>query len=98
MKKYEVLLNFFCGFYESIHDGVFDSEEEWIIEDNPGHDYDDFRFKYDRIGYCKNYVRTISSELDIEMEFMELTSPREYNFSTDQISTWISSKELNLGI
>ena len=94
MKKYEVLLNFFSGFYESIHDDVFDREEEWIIEDNPGHDYDDFSFKYNRIGYCKNYVRTISSELDIEMEFMELTSPREYNFSTDQISVYIDTKTL----
>ena len=94
MKKYEVLLNFFSGFYESIHSGVFDNEEEWIIEDNPGHDYDDFRFKYDEVGYCKNYVRTISSELDIEMEFMELTSPREYNFSTDQISVYIDTKTL----
>ena len=28
------------------------------------------------------------------MEFMELTSPREYNFTTDQISCWITSKEL----
>ena len=93
-KKYEVLLNFFSGFYESIHDEVFDFEEEMIIEDNPGHNYDDFRFKYDRIRYCKNFVSAISSEIGIPMEFMELTSPREYNFSTDKISVWITSKEL----
>ena len=94
MKKYEVLLNFFSGFYESIHDDIFDREEEWIIEDNPGHDYDDFRFKYDEVGYCKKYVSAISSEIELKMEFMELTSPREYNFTTDKISVWITTKEL----
>ena len=94
MKKYEVLLNFFSGFYESIHSGVFDNEEEWIIEDNPGHDYDDFKFKTDEVGYCKNYVNAISSEIELKMEFMELTSPREYNFTTDKISVWITTKEL----
>lgn len=41
MKKYEVLLNFFSGFYESIHDGVFDDEETRIIEDYPGHNWDE---------------------------------------------------------
>lgn len=94
MKKHEVLLNFFSGFYESIHDGVFDDEETRIIEDYPGHDWDDFRFKYDRIGYCKNYVSAISSEIGLKLEFMELTSPREYNFSTDQISVYIDGKTL----
>lgn len=94
MKKYEVLLNCFSGFYESIHDGVFDDEETQIIEDYHGHDWDDFRFKYDRIGYCKNYVSAISNEIGLKMEFMELTSPREYNFSTDQISVYIDGKTL----
>jgi hypothetical protein len=96
MKKYEVLLNCFSGFYESIHSGVFDSEEERIIEDYPGHNYDDFRFTQDEIGYCKKYVAAISSEIGIKLEFAELTSPREYNFTTDQISCWITSKELKI--
>ena len=94
MKKYEVLLNFFGGFYESIHSGAFDDEETRIIEDYPGKKYDDFRFKQDEIGYCKNYVSAISSEINLKMEFMELTSPREYNFSTDQISVYIDTKTL----
>jgi len=96
MKKYEVLLNFFSGFYESIHDGAFDDEETRIIEDYPGHNWDDFRFKYDRIGYCKNYVSAIASEIGLKLEFMELTSPREYNFTTDKISVYITNKELKI--
>jgi hypothetical protein len=94
MEKYEVLLNCFSGFYESIHSGNFDSDEEMIIEDFPGKSYDDFRFTQDWNGYCKNYVSAISSEINIELEFMELTSPREYNFATDQISVYITTKEL----
>lgn len=95
MKKYEVLLNMFSGFYESIHSGVFDSEEEYIMEEYHK-EYDDFRFKYDEVGYCKKYVSAISSEIGLKLEFMELTSPREYNFTTDKISVWITSKELKI--
>ena len=96
MKKYEVLLNCFSGFYESIHSGAFDSEEESIIEDYPGKNYDDFRFKLNEVEYCKSYVAAISKELGLKMEFMELTSPREYNFTTDKISVWITNKELKV--
>ncbi len=91
---HEVLLNFFSGFYNSIHDGVFDSEEEYIMEDYPGHDWDDFKFTQDWVGYCKSYVNAISSEIGLKLEFMELTSPREYNFSTDQISVFITNEDL----
>lgn len=94
MKKYEVLLNFFSGFYNSIHDGVFDSEEEYIMENYPGHEWDDFRFTQDWISYSKSYVNAISKEINLDLEFMELTSPREYNFSTDKISVYIDAKTL----
>lgn len=93
-KKYEVLLNCFSGFYESIHDGVFDDEENQIIEDYPGHGYDDFNFKCDWIAYSKNYAAAISREIGLKLEFMELTSPREYNFTTDKISVYIDTKTL----
>jgi hypothetical protein len=96
MKKYEVLLNCFSGFFESIHSEAFDSEEESIIENYPGHKWDDFKFTNDEVGYCKSYVAAISSEVGLKMEFMELTSPREYNFSTDKISVWITNKELKV--
>lgn len=94
MKKYEVLLNFFGGFYESIHGSVFDEEEKYIMEDYPKHNEEDFRFTCDRIEYCKNYVSAISSKLGINFKFMELTSPKEYNFTTDKLSVWMTSKDL----
>ncbi len=36
MSKQALRLFFFGGFYESIHDSVFDSEEESILEDYGG--------------------------------------------------------------
>lgn len=92
-KKKEVRLMFFSGFYESIHDGVLDSECEWIMEDY-GKKWDDFRFTYNYQEYCKNYVRAISSETGLDLEFKSMWSPREYNFATDEITCYISAKDL----
>jgi hypothetical protein len=95
MKKQEVRLMFFSGFYESIHDDVFDREVEDILtEDYPTKEYDDFRFKYDYHGYCKSYVSEISSEIGIDMTFKDLFMPKEYNFTTDVIVCEISSKDV----
>lgn len=93
-KKQEVRLMFFSGFYESIHDSVFDSETEMIMEDYPDKEWDDFRFTYNWDEYSKKYVRAISSELGIDLEFQELISPREYNFTTDKIICYIKSKDV----
>lgn len=93
-KKQEVRLMFFSGFYESIHDSVFDFETEMIMEDYPDKNWKDFRFTYDLESYCKRYVRAISSELGIDLEFQELISPREYNFTTDKIICWIKPKDV----
>lgn len=92
-KKYEVLLNFFSGFYESIHDSVFDDEETYIMEEY-NKEYDDFRFSHHWVEYSRRYVSAIASEIGIDLEFAELTSPREYNFTTDKISVYIKTKDL----
>jgi hypothetical protein len=94
MKKQKVQLHFFSGFYESLHAGVFDSEEEQIMEDYPGKKYEDFRFTTNYIEYCKKYVSAISSEIGIDLEFQEMWSPREYNFMTDKITCWIKPKDV----
>ena len=93
MKKQVLRLFCFSGFYESIHDSVFDSETESIMEDY-GKKYDDFHFTYDWEEYAKNYVRAISSEIGLDLEFKELWSPREYNFETDEIYCFITPKDV----
>lgn len=93
MKKYEVRINFFSGFYNSIHDSAFDNETDWIMEEY-GKEYDDFNFKCDYLAYAKSYVSAISSEIGMELELCDLVSPREYNFSTDVITVWMRPKDL----
>lgn len=93
-KKVEVNLAFFSGFYESIHTWNFDREEEYAMENYPESDWDDFDWKNDEIGYCKSYVRAVAKEIGFEMEFVEMTSPREYNFTTDKIYVSMKVKDI----
>lgn len=92
-KKYEVRINFFSGFYESIHDEVFDSEIGYITEEYDK-EYDDFRFTIRYNSYVENYIKTISDELGMDLVVNELVSPREYNFSTDVITVWMKPRDL----
>lgn len=94
MKRQEVRLMFFSGFYESIHDSAFDEEIAEIMDVFEGKKYDNFRFVYDYLGYCKRYVAVISGELGLDLKFQELISPREYNFTTDRIICWIAPKDV----
>lgn len=93
-KKQEVRLMFFSGFYHSIHLWNREREEEYILEEHEGKTYDDFDWTYDWEEYSKMYVSAISSKMGIKLEFQELISPREYNFTTDKIICWISSKDV----
>lgn len=95
MSKQALRLFFFSGFYESLHTWAMDSEEECILENYDGKVWDDFRWTYDFEGYCKNYVRAISSEIGIDFEFKSMWSPREYNFATDEIECYIKSEDVD---
>lgn len=44
--------------------------------------------------YCKMYVEEFSKDNKITLEFESLSSPREYNFSTDRIFCFISQDEV----
>jgi len=85
---------FFSGFYESIHNTVFDSEEECILEDYPGKTWDDFHWKYAWDKYARNYVSAISSETGLKFEFRNLWSPKEYNFATDEIYCFMNEEDV----
>lgn len=89
----------FSGFYESIH--------SWRLDDllNVGEDSDlssverDKRidamdWKFEMENYAKQYVKQISKMLGIELEFIELNSPREYNFTTDRIFAKIKPEDV----
>lgn len=94
MSKYPLRLFFFSGFYNTIHDGVFDQEQDSIIEDFPGKSWDDFNWTVDYEGYCKRYVWAVNSNTGLNLEFRNMWSPREYNFATDEIYVYMNEEDL----
>lgn len=94
MNKYPLRLFFFSGFYNTIHDDVFNQEEEMILEDYPGRSWNDFNWTIDYEGYCKRYVWAVNSETGLDLEFRNVWSPREYNFATDEIYCYIDEEDL----
>ena len=47
-----------------------------------------------QIEYCKRYTEALGSELELDLVFDEMTSPREYNFSTDRLFATIPATQL----
>lgn len=83
----------FSGFYESDHDAALDCALEQMLQDDRGDVYQDlFMPAFDdidwgkvHVSYAKEYVEHLSHVTDHKFEFVELVSPREYNFTTDRI-------------
>lgn len=82
----------FGGFYGSEHDDRVDSEANHHIEDY-GIEWDELNYRGAYIQYSKDYVDFLNYELETDMKFIELWSPREYNFSTDKIIVDASKKD-----
>lgn len=99
----------FSGFYESSHsdeidreiENYFDKEGDGNQDHTPQDFYWSFKHYHDiQIKYAALYVRMFEAffndetGLDIKLTFEEMTSPREYNFTTDRIFTEISFKDV----
>ena len=78
----------FGGFYHSEHSDNIDSKEE--IE---GYNWEEIDYKETHLNYCYAYLNRLSEELEINLKFIQLDSPREYNFTTDKIFCSISDKD-----
>jgi hypothetical protein len=93
----------FSGFYNSIHDSNIDDAVSQICENrNNGYinqglsDYlsDNINYRGVFIDYAREYVDNFAAELNIKgLKFIELDSPREYNFVTDRILCECSDNE-----
>lgn len=108
MKKIEIELPF-SGFYESLHDQMIEDEIEQHFsydhdsgEDKPlGDDYDEARWNADinwqeiHTAYAKAYTEAFGEEFGLNLEFVDMTSPQFYNFSTDRIFANIELDEIN---
>jgi len=87
--KLEFSLNF-GGFYHSEHSETIENNIEIFTSCLDNVDY-----KKTQINYCKAYLNKLNEELEINLNFISLDSPREYNFTTDKIRTEIRQQDLN---
>lgn len=81
-------LPWFPGFYDSMLDDLMYREMEQEMEET-GETYDQIMDRYSSKiaieAIAKEWVEVFSKETGIPMEFEELVSPREYNFTTDRL-------------
>ena len=80
----------FGGFYHSEHSENIDNNIELY-----GYDWEEVDYKNTYINYCNAYLNRLSEELEINLKFIQLDSPREYNFVTDKILCSISESDFN---
>lgn len=109
--SFEILIPF-GGFYESIHsatiDGIIEnlatievSGQREISQTIADYLTDKIDFNVSRAVYAKSFSEYMSEELedinsDLKIEFTALTSPPDYNYSTDNILANISQKGMKL--
>ena len=93
----------FSGFYESLHDSALDDALNDIFSDDRGIENDELVYRAWASAdwpiihqeYAKEYAGNFAHELGIKtLEFESISSPREYNFSTDRIFCHIDYAEL----
>lgn len=94
----------FSGFYNSVHDSALDDTLEQMFSDrdtgchiNEGLFYaamDKINWRAVHKEYAREYCANFASWLELDLEFDELDSPREYNFTTDRIFCRISEDSL----
>jgi len=93
----------FSGFYESLHSSAIDDSINQEFSDDYGIVNNDLVYRalesadwhevYN--GYAKEYAKSFGHEFGIKsLSFESMTSPREYNFSTDRIFCEIDYAEL----
>ena len=87
MKTTEFNLEF-GGFYYSTHSDRIENDIEMFEYDGESIDY-----KQTHLSYAESYLDRINNELDLNLKFKGIDSPREYNFTTDKIICEISEKE-----
>ena len=75
-KKLEFALEF-GGFYHSWHSERIDHDIEMY-----DYDWEEIDYKKTHNNYCKGLLESVNNELDMNLEFVELESPREYHIKS----------------
>ncbi len=95
--KFTVALNF-GGLYASNHNDNIDYRIEQIFEDEElpyDEVFDHIPYKAIYTEYAKRYVSAFNDYSDLNLEFIRLDSPREYNFRTDVIMVNMCMQDYN---
>lgn len=101
--RYETTIPF-SGFYNSLHDSELDMALRDMFSDRAtGTDVNEdllqramekMNWRGAYVEYAKEYADDFGRWLELDLEFDELSSPREYNFTTDRIFVKISEESL----
>jgi hypothetical protein len=95
--KTELILPYFPGYYNSYLSDMVDQEVEMYLEDS-GKTYDDIEDNLDyRAAYlaiARQWVKKFNDITGFNIEFVEMESPREYNFTTDKLVGLIPLEEV----
>ena len=93
----EVSLPFFQGFYHTELEDLMDREIEQEAEFNGKEvEYlnDIYNFQAAMNAIAKGWVKAFSQEIGIQLEYGDLSSPKEYNFTTDRVFASIPVSEV----
>jgi hypothetical protein len=102
-KRVEIELPF-AGFYESWHDDDITQAVESNFQDDEGEitsEMSDKIWSADidwsaiRLEYCKAFVSNFADEFGLDLQFAEMTSPREYNFTSDRLFVSIPKEQID---
>ena len=80
----------FGGFYDSIHsDNIENRIEHFEIDEN------NVNYKETYNSYCIEFIDSLNDMLELELKFIQIDSPRFYNFTTDKIEAEINENDFN---
>lgn len=93
----------FSGFYETLHDSIIEDTFDGFFQDDSGdvngdllnHAFSSVQFATAHRKYAAAYAVEFAEHIEAALTFESMTSPREYNFSTDTIFCQISESEVH---
>ena len=80
----------FGGFYHSIHSELIDDRIEYFEIDE-----DKVNYKETCNSYCIEFINSINDMLELNLKFIQIDSPKFYNYSTDKIEAEINENDFN---
>lgn len=80
----------FGGFYHSIHSDEIDHRIESFEIDE-----DKVNYKETCNSYCIEFIDSINDMLELNLKFIQIDSPKFYNFTTDKIEAEINENDFS---